>query len=106
MFGRVAVGYKHERLMVEVFTAFQAECSAKDMPEEERGKTEIYALDKDGNTYSPAWLTLNLQASYRFAKGLLLNATLENLTDRRYRPYSCGISAPGRNATVSLSYKF
>lgn len=104
MFGRVAVGYKHERLMVEVFTAFQAECSAKDMPEEERGKTEIYALDKDGNTYSPAWLTLNLQASYRFAKGLSLNATLENLTDRRYRPYSCGISAPGRNATVSVTY--
>ena len=106
MFGRVAVGYKHERLMVEVFTSFQAECSAKDMPEEERGKTEIYALDADGNAYSPAWLTLNLLASYRFSKGLSLNATLENIADKRYRPYSCGISAPGRNVTMSLSCSF
>jgi DNA mismatch repair protein MutS2 len=67
---------------------------------------KIYALDTDGNAYSPAWLTLNMRASYRFAKGLSLNATLENITDRRYRPYSCGISAPGRNVTMSLSYKF
>ena len=59
---------------------------------------------KDGNAYSPAWLTLNVRASYRFAGGLSLNATFENLTDRRYRPYSCGISAPGRNMTVSVTY--
>lgn len=104
VFGRVAVGYECDRGTVEVFTAFQAECSAEDMPEEERGKTEFYALDKDGNAYSPAWITLNLRASYRFAKGLSLNATLENLTDRRYRPYSCGISAPGRNMTLSVTY--
>ncbi|MBQ8256389.1 MAG: hypothetical protein IJY98_00520 [Bacteroidaceae bacterium] len=28
--------------------------------------------------------------------------TVENIGDRRYRPYSCGISAPGRNFTLSL----
>ena len=73
---------------------FQAECSAENLPEEEKEKTEFYALDGNGNAYSPGWITLNLRASYRFAKGLSVNATLENLTDRRYRPYSCGISAP------------
>ena len=104
LFGRVAVGYKCDRLTVEAFTAFQAECSADDMPEEEKGKTEFYALDKEGNAYSPGWITLNLRASYRFAKGLSVNATFENITDRRYRPYSCGISAPGRNMTVSVTY--
>ena len=104
LFGRAAVGYKCDRLTVEAFTAFQAECSADDMPEEEKEKTEFYALDNDGNAYSPAWLTLNVRASYRFAGGLSLNATFENLTDRRYRPYSCGISAPGRNMTVSVTY--
>lgn len=74
------------------------------MPEEEKGKTEFYALDKEGNAYSPGWITLNLRASYRFAGGLSLTTTFENLTDRRYRPYSCGISAPGRNMTVSVTY--
>ena len=106
LFGRVAMGFKNGRLNVEAFANFQAECSAGDMPEEEREKTEIYALDSDGNAYSPGWLTLNLRASYCFSKGLSLNATLENIADKRYRPYSCGISAPGRNVTMSLTYSF
>ena len=106
MFGRVAVGFRNERLTIEAFAAFQAECAAADMPVEEREKTEIYALDADGNAYSPAWFTLNLRASLQLARGLSLNATLENIADKRYRPYSCGISAPGRNFTMSLTYSF
>ncbi len=106
LFGRVAVGFRNERLNIEAFAAFQAECAAADMPVEEREKTEIYALDADGNAYSPAWFTLNLRASLQLARGFSLNATLENIADRRYRPYSSGISAPGRNVTMSLSYKF
>lgn len=104
LFGRVAIGFNNGRFSAEAFTQFQAECSADDMPEEEKEKTELYALDSGGNAYSPAWLTLNIRASYKFAGGLSLNATFENLTDRRYRPYSCGISAPGRNMTVSVTY--
>jgi hemoglobin/transferrin/lactoferrin receptor protein len=104
LFGRVALGFRNERLNVEAYTAFQAECAAVDMLVEERGKTEIYALDADGNAYSPAWLTLNLRASLQLARGFSLNATLENIADKRYRPYSCGISAPGRNVTMSLTY--
>jgi hemoglobin/transferrin/lactoferrin receptor protein len=76
------------------------------MPAEERDKREFYALDSNGNAYSPAWFTLNLRASYSFAGGLSLNATLENVADRRYRPYGCGISAPGRNFTASVMYSF
>ena len=105
-FGRLAVGYRRDRLNVELFSSFQAECSAGDMPEEEKEKTEIYALDADGNAYSPAWATVNLRTSYSFIGGLSFNVTLENITDRRYRPYSCGISAPGRNLTASIRYDF
>ena len=42
-------------------------------------------------------------ASLLLARGFSLNATLENIADRRYRPYSCGISAPGRKITMSLT---
>ena len=104
LFGRAAVGFKSERLVVEAYVAFQAECAAADMPMEEREKSEIYALDADGNVYSPAWFTFNLRASLQLARGFLLNVTLENIADKRYRPYSCGISAPGRSATMSLTY--
>ncbi len=106
LFGRASLGYDNDRLCIEAYTAFQAECSAANMPAEEKEKSEIYALDSDGNVYSPAWVTLNLRAQYKFAKGLLLGVTLENITDRRYRPYSSGISAPGRNLTVAVTYDF
>lgn len=104
LFGRAAIGFDNSRLQVEVFTAFQAKCEAASMPEEEKEKTEIYALDANGNAYSPGWITLNMRLSYMIIKGLHINATLENLTDLRYRPYSSGISAPGRNVTMSLTY--
>lgn len=106
MFGTFSLGYDNGRLCVEAYSSFQAECSAGDMPEEEKEKTEIYALDANGNAYSPAWATFNLRASYKFARGLSINVTLENVADRRYRPYSCGISAPGRNFTASMTYIF
>lgn len=104
LFGRAAVGYDNKRFAVEAFTHFQAECSADDMPDEEKEKTEFYALDAAGNAYSPAWITLNIRASYKMAEALTVNASLENIADRRYRPYSSGISAAGRNFTVSLNY--
>lgn len=106
LFGRAAVGFDGELLTIEAFTTFQAERGASDMPMEEREKKEIYALDADGNAYSPAWFTLNLRTSLKLFKGVELNATVENIADRRYRPYSCGISAPGRNTTISLKYTF
>ncbi|MBO5865473.1 MAG: TonB-dependent receptor, partial [Bacteroidaceae bacterium] len=67
---------------------------------------EIYALDAAGNAYSPAWATINLRVGYKVLSSLRLNATLENIADLRYRPYSSGISAPGRNFTISLTYDF
>lgn len=106
LFGRVALGYSDDNLCVEAFTAFQAECKAEDMPSEEKEKTEFYAIDVNGNAYSPAWITLNIRASYKIMQNMMLGATLENIADRRYRPYSCGISAPGRNMTLSMTYNF
>jgi len=37
-----------------------------------------------------------------FMKWAILNAGFENILDYRYRPYSSGIVAPGRNFIVSL----
>jgi hemoglobin/transferrin/lactoferrin receptor protein len=76
------------------------------MPEEEKGKTEIYAIDKNGNPYSPGWYTMNFKAMIQFASGFTITAGLENITDQRYRPYSSGIVAPGRNFILSVRYIF
>ena len=35
-----------------------------------------------------------------------VTAGLENITDQRYRPYSSGLVAPGRNFIVGVRAKF
>jgi hemoglobin/transferrin/lactoferrin receptor protein len=35
-------------------------------------------------------------------KWVVVNAGIENILDNRYRPYSSGIVAPGRNFIISL----
>jgi hemoglobin/transferrin/lactoferrin receptor protein len=39
---------------------------------------------------------------YALDERFTLSAGLENITDVRYRPYSSGMAAPGRNVVISL----
>jgi hemoglobin/transferrin/lactoferrin receptor protein len=50
----------------------------------------------------PAWYTLNLRAAYQFNKHIQLQAALENILDQNYRVFASGISAPGRNLSITL----
>jgi hemoglobin/transferrin/lactoferrin receptor protein len=61
---------------------------------------------KTGTPYSPGWFTLNVKGQYQLSNALTVNAGLENITDLRYRPYSSGIVAPGRNVVVSAQWSF
>jgi hemoglobin/transferrin/lactoferrin receptor protein len=73
---------------------------------EERSKPFIYAADAEGRPYSPAWLTLNLKALYQLSEYFSISSGVENLTDQRYRPYSSGLVAPGRNFILALNAAF
>jgi len=105
-FGMTRLVYTSDKLILELATIYQEERKHEDMPEEEKGKTEIYALDANGNTYAPGWYTLNFKAIYRFSAQLSLSAGIENITDQRYRPYSSGISGSCRNFFLSLQTNF
>jgi len=105
-FGITRVNYKAENLHIKLYAMYQGERKHEDMPEEEKGKDEIYAKDASGNTYAPAWYTLNIKAIYDLSDMFAISAGVENLTDRRYRPYSSGISGAGRNFILSLRAKF
>lgn len=106
LFGNTKLTYHYKNLDLQFYAVYNAERKAKDMPEEELGKTEFYALDVNGEPYSPAWYTLNFKTMYRVNETLHLTAGLENITDQRYRPYSSGISAPGRNFIIGVKAKF
>ncbi|MGK0385362.1 MAG: hemoglobin/transferrin/lactoferrin receptor protein [Bacteroidia bacterium] len=78
----------------------------ENLPEVEKGKEHIYAVDVNGNSWSPSWYTLNLKATYQFLQRFTASAGVENISDQRYRPYSSGIVAPGRNFILSLKARF
>lgn len=105
-FGVSRLTYERQRLRAEFYAIYNAAVLNADLAPEELGKDYLYARDKDGNLYTPAWLTLNLKAAYRIGDNLNLGVGLENITDRRYRPYSSGITAPGRNVVISLRVAF
>ena len=106
LFGVSRLIYKAKKLNLQFYANYQGERKFEDLAKEEQGKDEIYAKDINGNNYSPAWYTLNVKALYDLSTIFTISAGMENLTDQRYRPYSAGISAPGRNFILSLSANF
>ncbi len=105
-FGVSRITYKADGLSMELYAVYNGEKSYENMPEEEKGKVYLYASDENGNPYSPGWYTLNFKAMYRLTEIFSLSAGLENITDRRYRPYSSGLAAAGRNFIIALKAAF
>jgi hemoglobin/transferrin/lactoferrin receptor protein len=105
-FGTSHLLWKHERFTADFFAVYNGEVSNENLAPEEQSKDYMYAKDENGNPYSPSWYTLNIKAMYQVTSFLMVSAGLENITDQRYRPYSSGITAPGRNFIVSVKGTF
>ena len=105
-FGVSRINYETGPLRFQFYAQYSGAKNYDALPEEEKGKTEIYAIDEAGNPWSPGWYTLNFKAVYRFEGHIQISAGVENLTDQRYRPYSSGIAAAGRNVQFSLRFLF
>ncbi len=105
-YGVSRLQYKAGKLRLQLYSIYMAKRNHEDLPVSEQSKVEIYAKDADGNTWSPAWHTLNIKAEYQLTGTFALQAGIENITDIRYRPYSSGISGAGRNFVFSLRANF
>jgi len=97
LFGMVSLTYKTDKFKVETYSEFNGEKDISDFSPSERNKPHLYTPDG-----SPGWATLNVKASYQLNKQLQLDAGVENIFDKHYRPYSSGISAAGRNVSVAV----
>ncbi|MBE9481645.1 MAG: TonB-dependent receptor [Bacteroidetes bacterium] len=106
LFGSTAIGYKTEKFRVELFAIYNGKISYKNLSFSERNKAYLYAKDADGNPYSPSWWTMNIKASVKLNPVIELDAGIENLLNYRYRPYSSGICAPGRNFIIAIRGSF
>ncbi|MEM5563563.1 TonB-dependent receptor [Psychroserpens sp. AS72] len=103
-FGNTHFTWKKGKYLIDAFAEYNNELSYLKLAPSEQVKDYIYALDSNGNPYSPSWYTLNLRTRYQYSKALTITASLENITDQRYQTYSSGIAAPGRNLILSLRY--
>lgn len=103
LYGQVGLEYGIKGLRLSLIGRMQARVKYSDLAPEEQRKVEIYAKDTDGKPYAPEWLVLDIRSEYFVAPGWSLTAGVENLTDRRYRPYSSGISGSGRSLHLGVS---
>ncbi|MCF8378386.1 MAG: TonB-dependent receptor [Bacteroidales bacterium] len=106
VFGSGGVSYSARKIKVEAYVNFNGNITNKNLSSSEQGKPYLYATDDDGLPYSPSWYTLNIKSFYQITSYLQINFGIENILDHRYRPYSSGIVAPGRNIILAVRANF
>lgn len=103
-FGNTHLIWQKDKLLIDAFTNYNGELLFNQLAPSEAEKDYLYALDGNGNPFSPSWYTLNVRTQYQLSDAVTLTASLENITDQRYRPYSSGLSAAGRNFILAFKY--
>jgi hemoglobin/transferrin/lactoferrin receptor protein len=51
-------------------------------------------------------MTVNLRFQVEVSKQIQMQGSLENLTDRNYRVFASGLSAPGRSWMITVRSSF
>ena len=105
-YGNFHLIYNNGDFTIDTYLNYNSKISFNNLAESERAKPYMYALDENGNPYSPSWMTFNVRSKYSISKMLNINFAVENITNKLYRPYSSGISAPGINFIFSFSYAY
>ncbi|GAA4275150.1 TonB-dependent receptor [Aquimarina gracilis] len=103
-FGNTRLTFTSQKWTVDAFAVYNGQFDFQDLAPSQQNNAFLYAKNEDGNPYSPSWYTLNLRTQYQISDNLRSIFSVENITDQRYRPYSSGVAAAGRNFIISLKY--
>ena len=103
-FGNTHLFWTSKNLRLDFFANYNDELAFNQLAPSETEKDYLYALDENGNPFSPSWYTINFRAQYKINNSISITTSLENITDQRYRTYSSGIAAAGKNFILSLKY--
>lgn len=105
-FGQFYTSASINKVQIRFIYRFMAEQSFARLALSERDKAYLYALDNFDRPYAPAWSTLNLYFEYALNNFNSFSLAWENIANKRYRPYSSGISAPGTNVILAWRLHF
>jgi hemoglobin/transferrin/lactoferrin receptor protein len=103
-FGNTHFIWTANNFKIDAFANYNNALSYNQLAPSEIEKDYIYAKDHNGNPYSPSWYTLNIRTQFQISDSTSFTASLENITDQRYKTYSSGIAAAGRNFILALKY--
>ena len=106
LFGNTNLTFEKSKLKLRLGVNYNGTISYNRLAPSERSKAYLYATDENGNPYSPGWWTINLRGSYAFSESFITTFGVENIMNYRYRTYSSGITAPGRNFIIAFRYSF
>ncbi len=101
IFGMVSMTYHIKRFQTELFVEFNGQKTLDDYSNSSSDR-----LDEALVIGTPSWYTLNLRTTAQLHEYVSLQFDIENILDHHYKPFSSGISAPGRNFIVTLRTKF
>ncbi len=101
LFGQTYIKYKWNNSTIMFTQQYNGSRALNQLSPSELNKPQIYSPEG-----SPAWTISSINVQINFDKSFSVNAGVENLFDLRYRPYSSGISAPGRNFILSVKASF
>ncbi len=119
LYGQLQLNYRKSKWEAGIQWQFQARKELDDYAVSGISKQgETLVLDREGSsdnldltpldpatgafTGSYGWAIWNLSGAYRIGQFARIRVRMENLLDLHYRPFSSGISAPGRNLVVGL----
>ena len=114
LFGQFEVNYKMEKLELGADFRFNSKKNIEDFNFTEGIDNHDLTPIVDTNATSdsakfygsPSWNTLGLNGRYIFNDNLSFQARIANLFDEHYIEFASGVSAPGRNISVSFLATF
>ena len=101
-FGNTHLIWKTKKLKFDAFVNYNGELSNNQLAPSLADY--LFAQDKNGKPYAPSWYTLNFRSQVQLNPKTTITASLENITNQRYRTYSSGIAAAGTNLILSVKY--
>ncbi len=109
LFGNLELNYVRNRLETGIHVIFNAQKERDDynLSEGIDNIEQTPYLPEEQNYYgSPAWYTLNYYMRLKTSKRIDVLFNLDNILDLHYKEFASGISAPGRNVSVTLIGSF
>jgi len=97
VFGKAGIGLNKKKFYTELFAMYNGWKKIGDYNPD--GEDNQQYATADG---VPSWVTLNWRGQYDVSKSLTVQLAVENISDRNYRVFASGFSAPGLNFLLSL----